>query len=133
MTSYVLYQPHLILTPLNSNVESTNSERKPSMGYDLNMCAMLTVYYWGMGALDFRFVEKCFGIPGGINWGRTTNINSQELHQTILKLCKTIISESLLKEIAETIKEVLGYKYSRVMIDKYVNAFEMGNYDELPE
>ena len=98
----------------------------------MNIRAILTSYYVGIGGYDIGSIANFFGLHGGQNWERSFNRHSPELHNTLLDLSQVIKEEALVKEVEVTIRETLKGKYSQIIIDEAVSNFIKGNYDNVP-
>ena len=76
--------------------------------YAVNIRSIVASFYVGTGGLDVGLIQSCQGIPGGKNWEKLFTRHSKEVCKSIIKVNDQIIAETLMEEVALTIKDKLA-------------------------
>ena len=112
--------------------KAVKSERREfhALNYEINICACLAAFYIGTGGYDIGSVASFLGVPGGRSFERTFHRHSKFLHSTIMRICKDATKKAFYEEVAATIKDKIGDKYSDDEIKNHTNNIMNKKYQD---
>ena len=127
----------LHLNGSKSTLDLEKEEAEPegkdnALNYDTNIRACLAAFYIGTGGYDIGSVASFLGVPGGRSFERTFHRHSRTLHSTIMGICKDVMKDAFYDEVAATIRDKFGEKYSNEEIEKYTDDMKNETYDGIP-
>ena len=96
---------------LSGDTNDKNIPRK-SLSYEINLRALLTPYYLGVGSRDIVAFGSMLGLNGSSCFHSCYQNNSKKVEDIIIKVASQFMDDVLIEEISATLKEKNTNKYS---------------------
>ena len=119
-------------TPPPSYSDTTHPSDSDEETNEVNIRAMMAVFYNGVSPRDIGKTMSFLGVPGGCTFHNLFYERMDSFTETMQKELQIIVDEGLQKEIESTIAYVLANDYSQKEIKEYIQLFN-ANSSRIPD